>query len=306
MKRLDLKIGFACNNSCEFCAQGQRKRSLLARRPYEEIARELEAAARGGVRGVVFTGGEPSLHPDLVRAVSAAKGLGFRSIQIQTNGRMFSYPKFCDDLRDAGADEFSPSLHGSVPSIHDAATRAPGAWKQVVSGIRNLKSRGLRVLTNTVVTERNFRDLPELARLLANLGVDQFQFAFVHIVGTAAENARRIVPRKSEAVPAMLEGLKIGMAAGIRCGTEAVPYCLLPGFEACASERMMPDGPVVDLGVRLESWEAYRGGGGKSKRAECEPCRFNPICEGPWKEYPGLYGWDEFVPVQGAIVDDRR
>lgn len=296
MKRLDIKIGFACNNHCDFCAQGDKRR-VLDRRPLDEIVRELEAAARAGVGGVVFTGGEPTLHPDLLGAVRAAKRLGLSSIQIQTNGRMFSYPKFCRELQDAGANEFSPSLHGSTAEIHDGATRAPGSWRQVVAGICNLKALGLHVLTNTVVTSRNFRDLPALARLLVHLGVDQFQFAFVHIVGTAAQNASELVPRKTEAVPYMLEGLGIGRSAGVAGYTEAVPYCLLRGFESRASERVMPDGPVIDLDVRLESWERYRTKNGKEKRPRCRECRHDPICEGPWREYPELYGWEEFIPV---------
>ena len=298
MRRLDIKIGFACNNHCDFCAQGDKRR-VQDRRSLEEISRDLEAAAATGVRGVVFTGGEPSLHPDLVRAVAAAKSRGFTSIQIQTNGRRFAYAGFCEVLRDAGANEFSPSLHGSRPEIHDGLTRAPGAWKQVVAGIQNLKRRGLFVLTNTVVTARNFRDMPDLARLLVRLGVDQFQLAFVHIVGTAAKNAQSVVPKKSEAVPFMLEGMRIGRAAGVPCYTEAVPYCFLRGFEDCASERVMPDGPVVDLDVRLDSWEKYRVGSGKAKRPECGECRHDSRCEGPWREYPELHGWDEFVPVGG-------
>ena len=296
MKRLDIKIGFACNNRCDFCAQGEKRR-VSGRRPPRELERELKAAAAKGVQGVVFTGGEPGLHPGLVGLVSTAKGLGFRSIQIQTNGRMFSYPKFCEALQKAGANEFSPSIHGSRPDIHDGLTRSPGSWKQVVAGIANLKRLGLHVLTNTVVTAKNFRDLPALARLLVRLRVDQFQFAFIHIVGTAAQNARRLVPRKAEAVPFMLEGLRIGQAAGVPCYTEAVPYCLLPGFEDCAAERVIPDGPVVDLGIRLESWEKYRTENGKAKRLECRRCRHDSVCEGPWREYPDLYGWDEFVPV---------
>jgi hypothetical protein len=39
-------------------------------------------------------------------------------------------------------------------------------------------------------------------------------------------------------------------------------------------------------------------GQGKSKRAECRSCRWDARCEGPWKEYPELFGWDEFRPVR--------
>jgi len=298
MKRLDIKIGFACNNRCDFCAQGDKRR-VLGRRPLARIVGELKAAARQGVRGVVFTGGEPTLHPRLAQAVRAAKRAGFESIQIQSNGRKFAYPDYCRSLRDAGANEFSPSLHGSGPRLHDAQTHAPGSWRETVAGIRNLKKLGLHVLTNSVVTKLNYRDLPALARLLVRLGVDQFQFAFIHIVGAAAREGRGIVPRKSDAVPYMLEGMRIGRAAGVPCYTEAVPYCLLDGLADCACERLIPDGPVVDLDFQLKSWEKYRTATGKAKRPRCRACRHDGVCEGPWREYPELFGWDEFVPVRG-------
>ncbi len=294
--RLDLKVGFACNNRCDFCAQGDKRR-VLPRRTLAEIASALHDAANRGVTGVVFTGGEPTLHPDLPRAVRAARLLGFKTVQIQTNGRRLAYPSYCETLREAGVTEFSPSLHGSRAAIHDGLTHAPGAWRQVVRGLLNLRRLGLPAILNTVVTAANFRDLPDLARLFVRTGVSQFQFAFVHIVGTAAQEARRVVPSKSEAMPYILEGLRVGRAAGVSCYTEAIPLCLLPGVEHHASERLIPDGPVLDHGVRLESWEAWRVGQGKAKREACRGCRWGLVCEGPWKEYPELFGWDEFVPV---------
>ena len=50
------------------------------------------------------------------------------------------------------------------------------------------------------------------------------------------------------------------------------------------------------MGV-IESYADYRWNEGKAKRPECATCAKNDVCEGPWKEYPALYGWDEFVPV---------
>jgi molybdenum cofactor biosynthesis enzyme MoaA len=98
MKRLDIKIGFACNNRCDFCAQGD-KRGLQERRPLARIAAELRAAAAQGVESVVFTGGEPTLHPELVGAVKAARRAGFSTIQIQSNGRKFAYLDYCREDR---------------------------------------------------------------------------------------------------------------------------------------------------------------------------------------------------------------
>lgn len=297
MKRIDIKIGFDCNNLCDFCAQGHKRDSVPRKTP-AEIARLLKEARAQGIEGVVFTGGEPTLHPGLPAAVRKAKALGFKAIQVQTNGRRLAYPGFCLELKEAGVTEMGPSLHGSTPAMHEGLTRAPGSFGEVVTGIRNCKRLGLYVLTNSVVTAHNYKDLPALARLLVKLGVDQIQFAFVHLVGTAWEKRAEITPRKSAVLPYLKKALDICRAGGARCYTEAVPFCLLPGYEDCVAERIIPEGPVADANFYLESYGDYRRNQGKAKRAACRPCRWFAECEGPWKEYPELYGWSEFKPVK--------
>lgn len=296
MKRIDIKIGFDCNNLCDFCAQGH-KRDSVPRKSRAEITKLLTEARAQGIDGVVFTGGEPTMHPWLAGAVRKARALGFTAIQVQTNGRRFSYPDYCLELKKAGVTEMGPSLHGSRPEIHEGLTRAPGSFMEVVRGIMNCKRLGLYVLTNSVVTEKNYKDLPELARLLVRLGVDQLQFAFVHLVGTAWENRKTLTPQKSKVMPYLRRALDIGRAGGARCYTEAVPFCLLQGYEDCVAERIIPEGPVADANFYVESYGDYRRNHGKVKRPACRRCRWFAECEGPWKEYPELYGWAEFKPV---------
>lgn len=296
-KRVDIKITFRCNNLCRFCAQGH-KRDLYPDRGAKTVAAELKKARAGGVRGVVFTGGEPSLHPDILGLITTARKAGFRSIQLQTNGRALAYPKFCEKLHKAGLTEIGPSLHGAKASTHDRLTGSAGSFSQTVAGIANAARTGLAVITNTVITSANYRELPAIAALLIKLGVSQYQFAFVHIVGTAAENSRRIVPRKTAVMPYVKKGLDLGIKSGIPCFTEAIPFCLMKGYEACVAERIIPAGPVVDADRFIKDYGVYRRTEGKARGPGCPDCKYFNICEGPWREYPALYGWDEFVPVK--------
>lgn len=305
MKRIDLKIGFDCNNFCGFCAQGG-KRARAGRKSLAVIRSTLARARRGGVSGVVFTGGEPTLHPDLLKAVRAARAMGYESVQVQTNGRRFAYYDYCAELRDAGVTEMGPSLHGSSAGIHEALTRAPGSFREVVQGIVNCKRLGMYVLTNSVITSLNYKDLPALARLLVHLGVNQYQFAFVHLVGSAWDNRRELAPRKTDVMPYLKRALDVGRKAGVACYTEAIPFCLMKGYEDCVAERVIPEGPVADADFYIESYGDYRRSEGKAKRAECRACKWFAACEGPWHEYPGLYGWDEFKPVKGRKVPAPR
>jgi len=296
MERVDIKVGFYCNNQCAFCVQG-RKRDYLPAKDKKEVENSLKEAFKKGKREVVFTGGEPSLHPNFLELVRIAKNLGFKEIQIQTNGRTFAYMDFCIKTIKAGATQFSPALHGPNAEIHDFLTTSAGSFKQTVQGIKNFKKLNQYVLTNTVITTKNYKYLPELAELLVSLDVDQFQFAFIHIVGTAAKNQDWIVPRKSEIIPYIKKGLEIGIKANKKVTTEAIPYCLMPGYEDCIAEEIIPKTRIYDAGFMVEDYGKYRKDKGKAKRKECEKCKFYKICEGPWKEYVEIFGWEEFKPV---------
>ncbi|OIO11585.1 MAG: hypothetical protein AUJ52_01810 [Elusimicrobia bacterium CG1_02_63_36] len=295
VKRIDIKLGFSCNNRCRFCVQGD-KRERFQSRPLERVLTDLREGREGGACEVVLTGGEPTLQPTLLQAIREAKRLGYSNIQVQTNGRRFFYGNFCDELIEAGANEFAPAVHGSRPEIHDYLTRAPGSWAQTVGGIRNLKRRGMRVSVNTVVTRGNYRDLPEIARLLVKLRVRLFQFAFVHEVGEAGKNSRWLTARYSRCVPFIHEGLRIAREADTPSFTEAVPLCFMRGYENHVAERVMPRTKIHDAEGTIADYTRYRLGEGKTKGPPCETCRRENRCEGPWREYPEQFGWKEFVP----------
>ncbi len=294
--RIDVKVGFGCNNHCRFCVQG-RKRERFGRRPLEEMVGFLRQG-RDAYSGVVFTGGEPTLHPDLVALVAAARELGYTSIQIQSNGRMFAYRDLCQKLIAAGANEFSPALHGHRADCHDHLTSVDGSFEQTLKGIHNLKALGQRVITNSVITRSNYRHLPELAGLLVDSGVDQFQLAFVHPVGSAGpdENFASIVPRFALLETPLHLAIEVGQAAGRPVMTEAVPLCFMRGLEHLVGERIMPTTRIFDAEGVIENYRDYRLVEGKAKGQPCRACAKAPECEGPWREYTDRYGWDEFVP----------
>ncbi len=293
--RVDLKTGFSCNNRCRFCVQGDKRRQYTDKSTEELLA--LLETARADADELVFTGGEVTIRPDLTRLVQRARALGFRTIQVQTNGRMLSYMKAARALVTAGVTEFSPALHGPDAALHDGLTQAPGSFEQTVRGIKNVKRLGRRVITNTVITRANAARLPELARLLVSLGVDQFQLAFVHPLGAAGEHFEEIVPRFTEVQPFVLHALEVGHAAGVRCMTEAIPLCMLPGYERFAAEWVIPRTRIFDADRTIDDYTEYRVREGKAKGPQCVECALDPQCEGPWREYPQHFGWDELAPV---------
>ncbi len=297
--KADIKIGFLCNNHCKFCVQGD-KRDTFGNKHKGIIEKEL-VDARRSCSDIVFTGGEPTLHKNFFDLISFAKKLGFKTIQIQTNGRLFAYNEFCQEAIRKGANEFSPALHGHVPELHDFLTNSPGSFNQTVKGIINLKKLGQKVITNTVITKSNFRHLPGIARKLIKLGVDQFQLAFPHPLGRAKENFSSIVPRVAMIEPYVKRALDIGIDSGKKVMTEAIPYCFMQGYENFIVENFLPSLKIYDANFIIEDFTKVRKTEGKLKSLKCIGCKYYRACEGPWREYPDYFGWDEFIPVKSAL-----
>lgn len=300
VRRLDLKVGFSCINDCRFCVVVDKRK--FPDKTTEQIKKELEDAYGDGLREIVFTGGEFTIRDDVFEIVKFAKNLGFLNIQAQTNGRRFSSLEFCKKILLAGMTTFCPSLHGHNAQIHDYLTRCQGSFRQTVLGIYNIKklTQGrVKIRTNTVINKYNFKFLPQIAELLIKLGVNQYQFAFIHALSKDRDRFRDLVPRKSEVVPYLIKGLELGIKRGLIVMAEAMPLCLMRGYEKYASEFYIPPTEVKERGLTIKNFEEVRIREAKLKFSQCPVCKYNTVCEGPWKEYVDYYGDEEFKPVMG-------
>ena len=109
MHYLRFSLTEACNLSCTYCLpkgypEWYRHKARLG---FEDIKTILEGFRLLGFRKVRFTGGEPTLHPKCLNAISVARDLGFEHIALTTNGLLI------DDLtayKEAGLTQINFSL----------------------------------------------------------------------------------------------------------------------------------------------------------------------------------------------------
>lgn len=295
-KRADIKVGFACNNYCTFCVQWD-KRFKFKPRTISEIKNIILKEFELGARYVVFTWWEPTVHPNLVDAVKYAKDIWYLQIQIQSNWTNFDDIDYVKKLINAWVTEFSPSIHWFYKETHDKQVATNWAWERVVKWLINLRKLNCLVIINSVVTKDNYKEIPLLAKFLINLKVTQFQFAFVHILWSANKNKSFVVPKKSHVMPYIYKALDLSKKSWIPAFTEAIPYCFMEWYEWAISENIMPETSVVDAESRTDSYADYRWSEWKAKWPNCGKCSKNSVCEWPWKEYPEIYWWNEFIPV---------
>jgi MoaA/NifB/PqqE/SkfB family radical SAM enzyme len=304
VERLDLKLGFKCNNNCLSCPQAHRRH--LGDLSTEQAKALILAGLKDGAKELVLTGGEPTVREDLIELVSFARENGYERVQLQTNARMLSYVSLAKKLIDAGITEFCVGLHSDKAEIQEFLTQSPGSFNQTIAGIKNLVGLGQQVTINSVIHKLDFKRLPKRAELAVDLGVQQFQLAFIHCAGNAMKNIDLLLPRKSEVKPFVHRALDIAIDAGVRTMVEAYPYCFMEGYEKYCSELYMPSSEIRDAEGVIEDFGKSRVESGKAKGPDCPNCRFFAVCEGPWKEYPEKFGWGEFRPVKGEKVSRAR
>jgi len=167
----------ACNLHCRHCYINPEQHGTQTL-PIDLIEKWLGLfAARAKEANVIFLGGEPTLHPELGRAVRTARGLGYRSITVDTNGYLFN--DFLDRVSPEEIDAVSFSLDGPTTEINDAI-RGKGCFDRCVSGIRQAVARGFSTSLIYTVSRENLHALEEMPALLDELGVERF---FIQVIG---------------------------------------------------------------------------------------------------------------------------
>jgi MoaA/NifB/PqqE/SkfB family radical SAM enzyme len=192
-------LGYACNNACLFCAQGdlRRTRPSAAR---DDVARALDAIVKGET--VAFVGGEPTLFAELPEWIRAAASRGAKNVILQTNGRRLSYRAFAHELAEASrALLLDVSLQGSTAAMHDWHTGTPGSFAQTVQGIRNARAERIPAGITTVVTRANYRHLGEIVRIAHAAGAMAVHVAAVEPFGRAVEKGSLLVPHPEMVAP---------------------------------------------------------------------------------------------------------
>lgn len=171
--RMDLMVSamtddcgkWQCNQKCVFCyAAGQEmgKTKEMSTAQWKQAIDRLDAAR---VPMVTFTGGEPTLRPDIAELVGYAKRMVTR---LNTNGVNLSQ-ELVQQLKTAGLDSVQVTLYSHDAAIHNALVGSDH-HADTVQGIRNAVAAGLDISINTPLCKKN-ADYEKTLELIHGLGV---------------------------------------------------------------------------------------------------------------------------------------
>jgi hypothetical protein len=171
----DFSITNVCNAACDFCGFA-RDKQLAGPARYAnpaDLARALPVLRRRGIRFMTLQGGEPLVHPEVVRLVSQIAHAGI-SCAVITNG--WFLPRYIDRLIAAGLSRLIVSIDSADTAEHERNRGLPGLEPRLSEAIGRARASGIPVEASVTVSRLvRYEDLPDMLR---RIGFDDVSFSY--------------------------------------------------------------------------------------------------------------------------------
>lgn len=158
----------ACNLACIHCRAKATTQPWPGELTLKESKALLKDVASFATPIIILTGGEPLLRPDIFEIAEYGTGLGLRMV-MAVNGTLIT-GEYADKMNQTGIKRVSISLDGATAESHDSFRAVDGAFAAALNGIKVLKEAEMPFQINTTITKANLAELPEINRMVNDLG----------------------------------------------------------------------------------------------------------------------------------------
>ncbi len=166
-----------CNLRCIHCYAQSRDIEYKGELTTQQGMELIDDLARFGAPVILFSGGEPLMHPDLPLLTQYARSKGMRAV-ISTNGTLID-EKMAKVLKEIGLSYVGVSLDG-MRETNDRFRGMDGAFDAALQGMRNCIEEGIKVGLRFTINRKNVRDVPAIFDLLEEEKIPRV--CFYHLV----------------------------------------------------------------------------------------------------------------------------
>ena len=210
--RMDLMVSamtkngkWHCNQKCVHCYAAGQPLAEEEELSTEDWKRIIDKCRASCIPQLTFTGGEPTLRPDLPELIEYAKWFITR---LNTNGILLT-KELVARLKAASLDSVQVTFYSSDEAVHNALVGAE-QYSATVLGIENALEAGLSLSVNTPLCTLN-RDYRKTLEFLHEKGVMYVTCSGLITTGNAASAPSERLQLEHEEIAAIL--------------TEAAEYC---------------------------------------------------------------------------------
>jgi MoaA/NifB/PqqE/SkfB family radical SAM enzyme len=289
---VEFAVHFRCNHACVHCMIEGAMDWLRPQSDADLDTLFARNARDGQFKGLTLTGAEVTLRADLPDLARRARDSGFTRVRIQTHGARLADEAYCRTLVEAGVNEFFVSVTAADAATHDSITGVSGSFAQTLRGLENLDAYAeVASLTNTVITRRSYRALPDVVAALAPLRrLVQMEFWAYWPMRETDEHG--LIVDHFETLPYLREAIVRAKKLGRRVEVKNFPECLL-GDLGGALNNGQPK-----LVIDPEFWVQFMRNGFHqcAHRAVCASRQ----CLGLNTAYVKTFGWqaDRLAPLE--------
>jgi len=170
----------ACDLSCRHCraeAIAEVEPGTLTTEEGKHLLDQIEQFGKPRPI-VILTGGDPFKRTDIFELVAYGAEIGL-PMAVSPSGTPLLTQANLIRLKEAGAKAISLSIDGSTAELHDNFRRVPGSFNMTVDGWKAAREIDLKLQLNTTVTRYNLYDLPNIFRLVQDLGLMTWSVFFL-------------------------------------------------------------------------------------------------------------------------------
>lgn len=220
------RLGEQCNNKCPMCSNSGRPEAFF--QPTPELLRRADFLQSVGIRNVIVTGGEPTIHPGFWPVIERLREHGIQW-DINTHGRTFSDVEFTERCVQAGLGRAIVSLHSHVESdsciISGMNSRG---HREVLAGIDQLLGTTVAVTVNCVLTQLMLGNLRHYIEFcMARWDVSYtIKLVFPSTAGKGGD-WQHIQLRLRDFEADLQQAIEIAEFRGLKLAFESLPNCVV-------------------------------------------------------------------------------
>ena len=169
-----------CNLACRHCwlaPKLDREGKLYPTLPVELFERVIREAKPLGLRAVKLTGGEPLMHPQIIRLLEITRREEL-AVTIETNGLLCT-PALAAEIAKSPRRFVSVSLDGADAQTHEWVRGVAGSFEAACRAIRILSEAGLRPQVIFSVMRHNAHQAELMPKLAEELGAASLKYNII-------------------------------------------------------------------------------------------------------------------------------
>jgi len=170
----------ACQLKCKHCRAEAILQALPGELSTEEGKALIDSLTDFGrpYPILILTGGDPLMRKDIFELIEYAVEKGIR-VGLAPAVTPLLTKETIKRIAGSGVKAVSISLDSPFPDVHDAIRGIEGTWERTVWAIKEFLKHGLAVQVNTVVMRETVEGLPEMVKLLKDLGVEIWEVFYL-------------------------------------------------------------------------------------------------------------------------------